>query len=71
MLAEIPGVKADRMVIRYVARAIGVRPETVSPERAAHLVGRVAEAKGWDTIDLDHAIWRLESGRPFQDSAED
>lgn len=68
MLAKIPGVKADRMVIRYVARALGVRPETVSPERAAYLVGRVAEAKGWKTTDLDHAIWRFESGRPFQDS---
>jgi hypothetical protein len=71
MLAQIPGVKADRMVIRYVARAIGVRPETVSPDRAAHLVGRVSEAKGWNTIHLDHAIWRFESGRPFQDSGED
>lgn len=71
MLAQIPGVKADRMVIRYVARAIGVRTETVSPDRAAHLVGRVAEAKGWNTIHLDHAIWRFESGRPFQDGGED
>ena len=35
MLAQIPGVKADRMVIRYVARAIGARPEKLSPERAA------------------------------------
>lgn len=71
MLAQIPGVKADRMVIRYVARAIGVRPEMVSPERAAHLVGRVAGAKGSNTIHLDHAIWRFESGRPFQDSSDE
>ena len=70
MLAQIPGVKADRMVIRYVARAIGVRTETVSSDRAAHLVSRLAEAKGWNTIHLDHAIWRFESGRPFQGSDE-
>ncbi|ORX11375.1 heme peroxidase [Mycobacterium xenopi] len=70
MLAQIPGVKADRMVIRYVARAIGMRPETLSAERAAHLVSRVAEAKGWDTIHLDHAIWRFESGRSFQNNSD-
>jgi hypothetical protein len=66
MLAQIPGVKADRMVIRYVARAIGVTPEKLSSERAARLVTRVAESKDWKTIHLDHAIWRFESGRPFQ-----
>jgi hypothetical protein len=66
MLAQIPGVKADRMVIRYVARAIGAPPEKLSPERAAQLVTRVAEVKGWNVVHLDHAIWRFESGRPFQ-----
>lgn len=66
MLAQIPGVKADRMVIRYVARAVGTRPEKLSPERAAQLVTRTAEVQGWNTIHLDHAIWRFESGRPFQ-----
>jgi hypothetical protein len=66
MLAQIPGVKADRVVIRYVARAIGVPPEKLSPQRAAQLVTRVAEVKDWKTIHLDHAIWRFESGRPFQ-----
>lgn len=66
MLAQIPGVKADRMVIRYVARAIAVQPGKLSSERAAQLVTHVAEAKGWNVIHLDHAIWRFESGRPFQ-----
>lgn len=70
MLAQIPGVKADRMVIRYVARAIGVRPEVLSSQRAAALVGLVAEATNWNTIHLDHAIWRFESGRPFQDDED-
>jgi hypothetical protein len=67
MLAQIPGVKADRMVIKYVTRAIGSRPGSVLPERPARLVSGVAEAKGWDVIHLDHAVWRFESGRPFQD----
>lgn len=70
MLAEIPGVKADRMVIKYVTRGIGCRPGSVLPERAAQLVSRVAESKGWSVIHLDHAIWRFESGRPFQDDGD-
>jgi hypothetical protein len=67
MLAQIPGVKADRMLIRYVARAIGVRPEGLPPQRAAEMINRVAEMKTWEVIHLDHAIWRFESGRPHQD----
>lgn len=66
MLAQIPGVKADRMVIRYVARAIGVRPETLPPLRTAELVKRAAETNEWEVTHLDHAIWRFESGRPHQ-----
>jgi hypothetical protein len=66
MLAQIPGVKADRMVIKYVTRAIGCRPGSVLPERATGLVSRAAETNGWNVIHLDHAIWRFESGRPFQ-----
>jgi hypothetical protein len=70
MLAQIPGVKADRMVIKYVTRAIGCRPGSLLPERAAALVSGAAEAKGWNVIHLDHAIWRFESGRPFQDDGD-
>jgi hypothetical protein len=67
MLAQIPGVKADRMMLKYVTRAIGCRPGSMLPERAADLVSRVAQTKGWNVIHLDHAIWRFESRRPFQD----
>ena len=67
MLAQIPGAKADRMVLKYVSRAIGCRPGSMLPERAADLVSSVAQTKGWNVIHLDHAIWRFESGRPFQD----
>lgn len=64
MLAGVPGVKADRMVVRYVARALGRAPSDVSPGEASSLVRRLAEQNGWDVIRTDHAIWRFESGRP-------
>lgn len=64
MLAGTPGVKADRMVIRYVADAIGAAPENVSATDAAMLVKAVAEKCGHNVTHLDHAIWRFESGRP-------
>ena len=63
MLAQVPRVKADRMVISYVARAIDCPPSRLVPAKAAALVHGVAKAKGGDTIQLDHAIWRFESGR--------
>ncbi|CRZ14581.1 heme peroxidase [Mycolicibacterium neworleansense] len=62
ILAQIPGVKADRMVLGYVCRAVG----PVDAARAAELVRATAEAGGWGVIELDHAIWRFESGRPCQ-----
>lgn len=65
MLAQVPGVKADRMVIAYTARAIGVVPNRLVPAQAAALVSRVANEQSWDLIRLDHAIWRFESGREF------
>ena len=60
MLARVQGVKADRMVIRYVSRALD---RHVKQEEAATLVRGVAERMDVDTIRLDHAIWRKESGR--------
>lgn len=65
MLAQVPGVKADRMVIAYTARAIGTVPHRLVPAQAAALVSRVANEQNWDVIRLDHAIWRFESGREF------
>ena len=38
MLARIPGVKADRMVIRYVADAIGKKQDPPAPKEASVLV---------------------------------
>jgi hypothetical protein len=46
-------------------RTIDCPPNRLVPAKAAALVHGVAKAKGGDTIQLDHAIWRFESGRPF------
>lgn len=61
MLAGIPGVKADRMIIGYTNRALG---RSVTAKEAGSLVGVVADQLGVSRTLLDHAIWRLESGRP-------
>lgn len=65
MLAGVPRVKADRMVIRFVSRAIGREASQVSPTEAALWVEQVAALRAWDVRHLDHVIWRYESGRPF------
>lgn len=50
MLAQVPRVKADRMVISYVARAIDCPPSQLVPAKTAALVHGVAKAKSGDTI---------------------
>ncbi|OBK05191.1 hypothetical protein A5637_10415 [Mycolicibacterium fortuitum] len=69
MLAGLPGVKADRMVTRFVSRALdGVE---LSPETAAFLVRKAARQMGVPATDLDHAIWRKESDRPVSVDPDD
>lgn len=68
MLCGVPGVKADRMVVRYVERVLG-RP--IDPHEAALLVGDVADRRNLPRNLLDHAIWRQESGRPIYIDVED
>lgn len=66
MLCGVPGVKADRMVVSYVSRAVG---EGVDARQARKLLGSVAGDLGVGEIKLDHSIWRKESGRQvFLDS---
>ncbi len=60
MLCGVPGVKADRMVVAYVSRALG-RP--ADSKRSASLVGQVADRIAVNRTKLDHAIWRKESNR--------
>lgn len=61
MLAGQDGVKADRMIIRFVQGAVGNEP--VSPDRAHRAVLEAAEKLGVPAAVLDHTIWRHESSR--------
>ena len=61
----VVGVKPDRMIIRYVAAALGIDDERAfAPKKAAALVRAAGRAKGWDVFTLDHTIWRYQSDRP-------
>ncbi|KAA8719185.1 heme peroxidase [Corynebacterium spheniscorum] len=60
MLVGIPGVKADRMVIRFVTETLG-RPKEVSSKEASRLVEAVADDLNLNYIQLDHTIWRCQS----------
>lgn len=64
MLVGIPGVKADRMVQRFVGTAVG-RPGNVGPAEASALVEAAADVRGLHATKLDHTIWRFQSGRDF------
>ncbi|WP_100500729.1 heme peroxidase [Geodermatophilus chilensis] len=64
-LAGHPGVKADRMIVRFVADALSGTASGVRPERARVLVTDAAGELGVSASDLDHAIWRHQSGRPW------
>jgi hypothetical protein len=63
MLAGIDGTKPDRMIHSYITAAIGV---AVTNEEAVELLTNVRQS--WpeprpSLLELDHAIWRHESGR--------
>lgn len=57
MLAGVPGVKPDRMITRFVATALGLRPTAVSPQFASHLVIYAANEMNVSVSALDHAMW--------------
>lgn len=67
MLMGIPGVKADRMIVRFVTQVLG-RPREVSPKEASRLIEEVADIMGVNYIYLDHTIWRYQSGRSYLQS---
>ncbi|MEU5566146.1 hypothetical protein [Micromonospora musae] len=58
MLAGLPGVKPDRMIRRFVARALD--RADVPPEAAGCLVEKAAELLDVSPTSLDHEIWRHE-----------
>lgn len=58
MLAGRPGVKSDRMIRRFVARATGAESaDAVTVSDALDLVTAAAAALGVDAHRLDSAIW--------------
>ncbi len=58
MLAGVPGVKPDRMIIRFVAQALDLPARQVSPEFAREAVTGAAREMGVSPTDLDHGIWQ-------------
>jgi hypothetical protein len=63
MLAGLPDVKPDRMVIRFLAAALHVDETSIDADRAVALVQAAAEHFGVDQRALDHEIWEYQSGR--------
>ena len=67
MLAGVPGVKPDRMIIRFVAGALGLQSRRVTSEFAAEAILATAARLAMSSTDLDHGIWdwqrRQRSGR--------
>lgn len=70
MLLGIPGVKADRMVTRFVTETLD-RPKDVSAKEASRLVEAVADDLNLNYIQLDHTIWRFKSDRDYEKSSSD
>lgn len=66
MLAGMPSVKPDRMVLRFLATALGEDTD-LSKDRAVELVEVAAAQIGVNVRALDHIIWRAASGRELVD----
>jgi hypothetical protein len=62
MLTGLQGVKADRMVRRFVADALGVDEQAISQREAHALLTEAASRLGVDVSQLDYAIWLHQSG---------
>lgn len=64
MLLGHPGVKADTMITRFVAASLDL--PHVDAGRAHAAVSVAASVLQVQPRDLDHAIWRQQSGRPVR-----
>jgi hypothetical protein len=62
-LAGIPGIKPDRMIIRFVAKALDRPVKTVSPAFCVELLTAVAGELSMTASELDHAIWNYQRGQ--------
>jgi hypothetical protein len=63
MLAGLEDVKPDRMIVRFVSRALD-RPRPVGVEEARVLVVAAAEELGVSQRTLDHTIWNYQRSSP-------
>jgi hypothetical protein len=63
MLVGLPDVKPDRMILRFVAAALGISEQAVKASRAVALVMGAAERIGVDPRTLDHEIWIHQTAR--------
>lgn len=66
LLAGLPSVKPDRMVLRFLQQALGTQ-EPPSRDRAFELVMAAADTLEVSPRTLDHVIWREASGRELTD----
>lgn len=63
MLAGIPGVKPDRMIVRFVADALGLPRRGVTPGFALEILTAATRGMGMSPTDLDHAVWQWQRKR--------
>lgn len=71
MLAGIPGAKANRLVVEYVADVLELPIGEVDARSVSGWIREVAKTKGWNSIHTEHAIWRLQTRRPVSESVGD
>lgn len=57
MLAGVPGIKPDRMIIRFVAKALDRPLKTILPSFCVEVLTAVAGELAMTASELDHAIW--------------
>jgi len=64
--ACLPSVKPDRMVLRFLANALG-KDADLSTQKAVELITETAKAMNVSVRTLDHIAWRAASGRELTD----
>ncbi len=63
MLAGLPGIKPDRMIIRFVAKALDRPVRRVGTAFCVELLSAVADELSMTATELDHAIWNYQRGQ--------
>ncbi|MGV0837402.1 hypothetical protein [Mycolicibacterium thermoresistibile] len=63
MLAGIPGIKPDRMILRFVAKALDLPFRQIGAPFCVELLTAVADELAMTPTELDHAIWNYQRAR--------